>query len=79
MVDLDALVAKAYRTLGDVLDNPASALATAPVVSAARVIIASAASEGIVGKKGQQAETARAKNIGRFGTPSAPRLVVDNR
>jgi hypothetical protein len=79
-VDLEALVEKAYRTLGVVLDNPASALATAPVVSAARVIIMTAgAKEAETGKKGRQAEAAKAKNVGRFETPAAPRLVVDNR
>jgi hypothetical protein len=78
-VYLDALVAKAYRTLEGVLDNPASALATAPVVLAARVIITTAAGEGVVGKKEQRAMLATEENVGRLATPSAPRLIINNR
>lgn len=76
-----ALVAKAYETLSDVMDNSPY---PAPRVTAARAVIAMAAREkaelaGQAGKKERQAVAAeRAAMDGRFATPSAPKLVVSN-
>ncbi|WP_156465594.1 hypothetical protein [Methylobacterium sp. Leaf106] len=74
------LVAKAYATLQDVMDNSPF---PAPRVTAARAILDIARDEkaekaGTGGKKAER-QAAAEKVGGKFSAPSAPRLIVDNR
>jgi len=72
---IEELVKKAYRTLQDVMDNSPF---HAPRVTASKFIIEHAAS-GSAGIKAQRQEAAKAVGRGRFATPAAPRLVIDNK
>jgi hypothetical protein len=77
--ELEDLIKTAYRTLDEVMRS--RFIEAAPKISAARAVMAEAARRaggGRSGKKGQQAEAAKAVGSGRFATPSAPRLAVDN-
>lgn len=79
------LLAKAFATLEDVMDNSPF---PAPRVTAARAIIDLAKDEeaersgkasGTGGKKDQRAAAVdRVASSGRFAAPSAPKLVVSN-
>lgn len=81
-----ALLAKAYATLEDVMDNSPF---PAPRVTAARAVIdlamaetapASSKAAGVLGKKEAAKAAAKSMAAGRFATPPAPpKLVVDNR
>jgi hypothetical protein len=77
---LDELAQTAYRTLHRIMAHPL--VEAAPKVSAARAVMAEAARRaggGKPGKKGQQAEAAKAHAAaGRFAVPAGPRLAVDN-